>query len=51
VSMANICEPVIKIVMGKRAKVVVPPASRREMRLKPKGNVGQRALLTMPPRG
>lgn len=49
--MANTCEPAIKIVMGKRAKVVVSPASRREMRLKPKGNVGQSAALTLPPRG
>ena len=49
--MANTCEPVIKIVMRERAKVVVSEDRLREIRLMPKGNVGQSAVLTLPPRG
>ena len=49
--MANTCEPVIKIVMRERAKVVVSEDFLREMRLMPKGNVGRSAVSTLPPRG
>ena len=50
-STVNTSKPVIKIVMGKRAKVVVVRAFPHEMRLKPKGNAGRSAASTLPPRG